>query len=708
MLHPRMLLLGSVLAGGLALYLAPARASSDFGCSPSWKLASGLPLRDGIGDSGICAGRAMLVPGNDTRINLLLMMRSFQPGAMRPPVIPKSSPDDGSLGHVFFSWKGLRAALWPEPDAPEGPSPAREACVVQPDALDAFAQGLAQATTLSADERKGLTTMRANTGCIGDKPSPAPAAAVVTTKVGGEFLAYLTAADLFYRKDYVGARQAFAAQEHAHDRWVAQTAAYMAIRVDLGLAEAQAYTDYGDFAGRAKIDQAAVGQAREAIAAYLKAWPKGLYTDSAQGLTRRVMWLAGDSDGLAHAYEHLLATTPADSLGAAELVEEIDVKLMDEAGEKHVSAARDMPLLLAMVDLMRMRQPTNDPMPLTEAELEAQAPAFAGRPDLLAYLRAVRVFYAGQDAHRVLALVPDGAKARSFAPLGFSAQMLRGMALARLGDRNEVGFWRDLISGVAPVHQRPLVELGLAQAWTKQRRMDAIFGPGSPITDPTTREVLLQSVAPPATLRLVAQDGTQPRRERDVARFTLLYKGLTRGAYGDVTRDLALVPADAKTDSGLWNFQNQTDIPVGLFTKGAWSDGFACPALAQTAATLSRLPQDRKALLCLGDFYRLNGFDSFVLGTGAADKDTLDGGPDLFPGQPTTRGSIYAAILADKGALPDERAYALYRSINCYAPAGYNECGKGDVPKEQRKAWFNTLKQSYPGSRWAKAMRYYW
>jgi hypothetical protein len=30
------------------------------------------------------------------------------------------------------------------------------------------------------------------------------------------------------------------------------------------------------------------------------------------------------------------------------------------------------------------------------------------------------------------------------------------------------------------------------------------------------------------------------------------------------------------------------------------------------------------------------------------------------------------------------------------------------VPKAQRKAWYDELKGRYPASRWAKSLRYYW
>ena len=60
----------SVLGGAAALFIAsaPLRASGDFGCYPAWKLAS---------TSYDCAGRAVLTPGNDSRLNLFLLLRSL-------------------------------------------------------------------------------------------------------------------------------------------------------------------------------------------------------------------------------------------------------------------------------------------------------------------------------------------------------------------------------------------------------------------------------------------------------------------------------------------------------------------------------------------------------------------------------------------------------------------------------------------------------
>ena len=55
-----------------------------------------------------------------------------------------------------------------------------------------------------------------------------------------------------------------------------------------------------------------------------------------------------------------------------------------------------------------------------------------------------------------------------------------------------------------------------------------------------------------------------------------------------------------------------------------------------------------------------------------------------------------------------DKAYALFRAINCYAPAGYNSCGGQDVEPAVRKAWFRQLKTGFADTQWGKSLQYYW
>ncbi len=68
----------------------------------------------------------------------------------------------------------------------------------------------------------------------------------------------------------------------------------------------------------------------------------------------------------------------------------------------------------------------------------------------------------------------------------------------------------------------------------------------------------------------------------------------------------------------------------------------------------------------------------------------------------------YLKVIADKQAVEEDRAYALFRAINCFAPSGFNGCGSQDIAPVQRKQWFRTLKGQYSATPWAKSLKYYW
>ena len=134
---------------------------------------------------------------------------------------------------------------------------------------------------------------------------------------------------------------------------------------------------------------------------------------------------------------------------------------------------------------------------------------------------------------------------------------------------------------------------------------------------------------------------------------------------------------------------------------------YVCETLHKIAAELAASPHQPHALLCLGEFARLNNFDNYSLDAPPAAAD-LGGALSLFPGKVFSRLDGYELIIADPKAPAGDRAYALYRAVNCYAPTGSNECGGHDVPKAERARWFHVLKTTYASSDWASALKYYW
>lgn len=672
-----------------------AWACADDGCEVSWKL--GAQELD-------CASRATLAPGNDTRVNLLLLLRDLGglDTAALKPVEVEYAYDSG--GETFYSWRNLNGGLFPGRydywsgfGGKEGDrSGSRCASLAGGDA--GFAAALAANKAVPAGERAALTAARARLvpACDGTAASGAGWPSVASA-AGQQFLAYLQASEEFYREDFDAARQHYSALTRASDPWVAETASYMVPRVLLNAVLAKSVDKYGGFKGVKEVDQGAVRAAGAGLSAYVKTYPAGRYAASAQGLQRRVAWLAGDRAGLAKAYAGLLSKVDPGAEAATVLVEEIDNKLIASPDQE---AAAEGPLLLAALDLMRMRPSYGadgeGPPPLTAAQLEAQAPQFASDKPLFDYLRATHAYYVAKDYRRVLALAPDDARAARHSNLSFSRQVLRGMALAALKDRNEGGFWQELLSGTKGSWQRSTVELGLALNWERTGKVDAVFAPGSPITDASIRQVLLINSATAPVLRRAVTDRALPADLRDKAQYTLLTNELIRG-------DFAAFAADVKLPLV------KPDGEANVFTKGKVGDGYGCAPLAVTVAALANAPQDIPGRLCLGDFMRLNGLDYYEGTYWRAPKpDELGGHSRGFTAPRQYRSSFYTSVIANPRAAPNDKAYALYRAVMCYSPSAINNCGGADVPVSQRKAWFTQLKRDYPASQWAKKLRIYW
>ena len=687
-----------IASSGIALAGAAGLTCAGPDESPVWSLSKAH--YDPYGNA------ALLGPANDSRVNLLMLLADRRGGTALPEALG---------GRTFFSWPELTEAT----DPAAGDEAARASfadpsrCQSAASGAQAFLVAVAASRALKPAEKSALSAARAKlrVDCAGTSDAGLGLAQPVaaTSAAGKGFVRYLEGAQAFYDGDFRGATTAFAAASAAPDYWLAETARYMLARTALNAAQATAFDEYGNLAAPDQRDLRTLEEAERGFLDYIKAYPAGAYAASARGLLRRVHWLAGDDPKLGADYAAALAR-PLDAAGALELAEEIDYKL---PSAQHAAAG---PLLLAVSDLQRMRTATQydyeqKPAVISATELAAQASAFAQAPRLYDYLRAMHAFHVAKQPREVLELIADEARAPRKSALDFSRQMLRGLALDAVGDRNARGFWLELIGAAAGPGQRQAVELALARHDEAVGAIGRVFAAGSPIQDPIARAILLQRIAPPSLLRQQATRGDP--HERAVALWTLLSKELTRGFYADFLRDLALVPAEAPVDGYFAEangFSNPDDFrnvlpPTGIFTRGPLGD-YGCPALRRTVATLERNPLQPTARLCLGEFLRLNGFDWFPFDQPL--EHGLGSSKPLFPGTPITRQAIYAGVIADPMASAADKAYALFRAVNCYAPAGSNGCGGQEVPLAKRKAWFQRLKRDYPQSRWARELKYYW
>lgn len=728
---------------GLVALAAGASAAIGWACaggdedSPRWALAAKTYAP--YGDS------AFLSPGNDTRVNLLLLLADRRPAdrlSIRQPEAGKAN--------ALFSWSELVSHTQAPPAdenstaaAGDWKEPSR--CQSLESGGAAFTAALNASTAVPAEEKKALIAAREGLNpwskpgesyrpmeCGGPAANPFTTPAVASS-AGQEFATYLAGAAKFYVADFPAAHRDFLALASARDPWVRETARYMAARTTLNEAQQSAFDEYGSLSDPAARDLPKVASAGREFDAYLAAYPSGRYAMSARGLLRRVAWLEGDTAKLAARYSALLAAngTPEGFASDSELTEEIDLKLLADLGDHRVSG----PIVLAVADLQRMRQSDYEctgrmswcANPLTETDIATQRDQFGNETELYDYIRAVHAFFVRRQPAEVMKIIPDAARQPRFTYLQYSRQLLRGMALEALGDRNARGLMLEMFGGATRPFQRDALELALAMHDERSGRLDLVFAPDSRIRNPFIREILLDHVAGPDLLRQQVRSAPT-RQEHDAALYVLLVKDLRHGLYADFLTDVQLVPAGAPSDGYFFgvddgsqyplepNAKRTSDdqvervVPLGIFTRPGGVGDFGCPALVDTVSTLARAPANIRARLCLGEFMRDGSvdtidpfqFDSPIEGGGLASTRPL------FPGPVFARLEMYKSIADDRAASPDERAFALNRAIRCYAPSGYNHCGGAEVSLAQRRAWFARLKKTYPDSPWSKSLKYYW
>jgi hypothetical protein len=705
-----------VLVSALALaapfaFSSPAQASSDSTCYPDWKVKQNF--------FNGCSSLALLSPGNDTRVNLLMLLNDRHGDV---GVTHSTSYDtmERRGDAQPFDYGVFSLALGKKPaDGEADITGYATRCVSNGAGAQDFAAALGKAKGISADDRERLTSARQalQPDCSeGSDMRAAVASAVdgVSSGAAGEFAIYLRGAAAFYDGDFATARGLFAGLAKASAAWPKEAAAYMMGRVELNLAMQNAFDEYGSPAENPD-NKAQLGAAERAFKAYISGYPKGSYAVSAQGLLRRVYWLGKNNSKLMGEYLAAFRRKNMDgsNVSLADLVQEMDVKLGAWMTPENVSD----PQLLAMIDLQEMRvsdEPDSDgdAPPITRAAIDAQRSKFAGQEALFDYVRAAHALYVAKDPDGALKLLPANASGDSY--LAYSQRALRALALDAKGDPAALAALTAVLEGGKKPFQRGTMELALAMHRERSGALDQVFAATSPVKDAQIREMLLRYTAGPKLLRAQAVAKTAPKQERDVALYTLLYKDITRGAYKDFLADQALIPAGTKP-------RPQDDYTAPVYTNIAifkWAgaqDGFACPSLATLATALSGAPKDAPSLICLAEFARVSGFDA---GSSWPDlpssldtlptKDQLGGTPSLFPGKPFSRLEIYKSVIANPTAASSAKAYALYRAVYCYAPAGYNSCGGVEVDQAQRKAWYNQLKKNYPTSPWATKLKYYW
>ena len=688
-------------------FATPAKASGDFGCPIYWKLK--------ITEYDTCSSTAIISPANDTRVNMSLLFDDFynfppDKAQIKGESLPYQTPAPFDWRDYVFTVTGEAGKSDEEQETNsnsifsygEGTR-----CVSDTQGQADFEENLNSNKQLSPEERAILIKARSEMkpSCDDSKnASPIVAASIaqIQSETGKQYATYLSAAASFYDGDFDNAKSSFASLTTSKNKWLSETANYMIARVDLNKAQVKAFDEWGNIDLK-NIDKNTLALAQNSLNSYIKNYPNGIYANSARGLLRRVYWFGGDKDKLLNEYVWQYKQTDPKfrSINNIELAQEIDTKILWNMENTKASD----PIFTAIIDLYKMRQ-SQDTKPsdiIQLSEIEKQKPIFAQHQSLYEYLLAVHAFYVQKNPSLVLKLIPDAANSKNFTNLQYSRQMLRGLALEELNDRNSRGFWQSLFPASNGAYQKAELQLALAMYDERHNNLSKIFANDSLVENKIIRETLISNIADANLLRKIASDKNLKERERQLSLHTLLFKELTHGSYAQFLNDLDIIPSVATT---IADPNDYNAINFDVFKWQGSKGDFFCLPLADIAAQLNKAPNSQKPLMCLAEFIRINNFDGYEDFT--PPKDELGGTKSLFPGTKFSRFEIYKSVIADPNANPNIKAYALYRAINCYAPSRYNQCGGIDVPVEKRKEWFNILKSKYKTSPWAQKLQYYW
>lgn len=559
--------------------------------------------------------------------------------------------------------------------------------------------------SLSAEQRQALALARLSL----PEAHQAEALSFPDGSAARAFREYLLAASDFYQGNYPAAAQIFTALQTAKQPWVAETASYMQMRTALNQSSQNANGEYGDFDVK-KIDKNAAAEARSAALAYLTAWPKGQYADSAYAMLRRIDWYLENWDLLADHYEEALeAATDNDEIVA--LIAENDLKLQskDQSGDTVFTSATNAPLLTFTQTLRLMRSKECNPrLPcVDQAYLDALMPSFdqARKLPLWHYLTVMQSFRTG-DYPAVIASIKPITELPARNIVAFSEQVLYGDALmAQQQWPAARDHWTHLLTLSLDPEQQQFVQARLAAALVSGNEVAQIFAADSRVTNLRYRSLVLKTRATPELLRQQVSKGPNDE-ERTIALHTLLVRDLTEARYDQWLQDRKLsqhitqpVVTGAFADVQLSTFD---------WTGEHTEKGYACPTLETVVTQLSQHADNSHALNCLSEFFRTTNA-SVTIWPDSGGNGTLDTAvtTEKRTGQPD-RQHYYQQVIGNSKTEPEDKSYALYRAVMCYAPSGYNDCGGKEVDKAQRQRWFTQLKKQYPGSMWANKLKYYW
>lgn len=575
------------------------------------------------------------------------------------------------------------------------------------ESVSAFFAALLADPTLTAEQRQALA--QARTGLLSGATREQIESSLATLPADSpaqSYKNYLAAAASFYAGDYASAERDFTQLAKSERPWLAETAQYMLMRAALNKSSQNSVGEYGDF-DIAKINREDATQAQTQAQAYLQRFPQGLYADSARGMLRRINWYLQAWPQLAGLYEQTLQQS-ADARQLREIVIEYDnVYGMAFYEQSVVEAFPDAPLVSYIELLRAMRLDNNSKPTLTQAQLDASKPVFEQSQKLPLWRDLqLNLWLATENYAAIIQAVTPAQKLAVHDTLAFSEQVLYGEAL--MGQKNWSAardFWLQLLKLSQDNEQQQYVQAKLAATLVYSGDVAAVFAPESAVTNLRFRSQILKTQASPELLRQQAIHGPN-NEERTIALHTLLVRDLTENRFGDWLNDRKLT--SAITPPVIGDAFDDVNLSIFDWNGDAAERGYTCRSLNETVTVLSKKADDAHALNCLGEFFRTTQ-THVDLWKNSAGNDVLESAISRKePFGQFDRQSYYQQVITSPKAEVEDKSFALYRAIMCYAPSGSNECGGEEVDKLQRKGWFTQLKTQYPGSPWAQKLKYYW
>ncbi|HQQ75658.1 MAG TPA: hypothetical protein PK031_10960, partial [Pseudomonadales bacterium] len=539
------------------------------------------------------------------------------------------------------------------------------------------------------------------------------------------FTDYLTARKAFHAADYPTAAQGFTALSTAKSGWVKETSLYNLIRVYLrqSLPENQ----YGsvDFSQQ---DTASATLALQAINNYLQQYPDGRYAASASGLKRRAYWLQNDLDALAASYYPALQfmqqhQADGDSNG---LINETDRYVLfppqlmvanNTATPNEKPACRvawNVPPIAATQIMLCLRDDgPMKPVPVSELLTHENAFQDAGYGDAFRLLLLTNSFYSEKNYQKVVDSTQDWQTLTTQSSYAaYSMLALRAYAFEALSQWDQsAALWSALRNMNASPLFKAYTEAAQAADLELAGNLQALFAKNSPVTNTDYRRAVIQQSASADILMLILSLEHISTDEKQRAATTLLRKDM-------VSANFAKLAEHYKNYASLLpDNQNWCDVTA------AETLDYSCKNTAAAIDSLASIRPSTDSRLCLTIWLQQCGAVISSTGIDTNEARTL-AGKSIIPGHYANDGfnkkiqdsNIFQQVLDDPKATADQRAYALYRSLQCFYHNddnhSYGYCeglgNRSDYPIEKREAWFRELKSRYRESSWAKAQRVYW